>query len=111
MNRSQFVALFNERYPSIAKKDIEKSIDLIIDTMSTTLEQHRRIEIRGFGSFSVRMHPARRAINPRTGEKLMTEPKPAVHFSIGKDLKIRLQHALTSGVALVAQPLYTGRAH
>ena len=100
MNRSQFVALFSERYPFLAKQEIEAAIDLIIDTMSATLEKHRRIEIRGFGSFSVRMHAARRAINPRTGEKLMTMPKPAIHFCIGKDLRERLNRALAAKVKL-----------
>ncbi len=100
MNRSQFVALFSERCPSLAKQEVEKAVDLIIDAMSSTLEQHQRIEIRGFGSFSIRMHAARRAVNPRTGEKLMTIPKPAVHFCIGKDLKERLNRALAAQVKL-----------
>jgi len=55
--------------------------------MSTILSQGGRIEIRGFGSFNLHFRPPRRAHNPKTGEKLVTNPKYAVHFKPGKELR------------------------
>ena len=55
--------------------------------MGDTLSNGDRIEIRGFGSFSLHYRPPRKAHNPKTGEKLMTEPKHAAHFKPGKELR------------------------
>ena len=55
--------------------------------MSEILNNGGRIEIRGFGSFNLHFRPPRRAHNPKTGEKLVTNPKYAVHFKPGKELR------------------------
>jgi integration host factor subunit beta len=72
------------------EKDIERSINQIICKMAEVLCAGTRIEIRGFGSFSLHYHPARNAHNPKTGEKLVTDPKHSPHFKPGKELRERV---------------------
>ena len=72
------------------EKDIEKAVNQMILKMGEALCAGTRIEIRGFGSFSLHYHPARNAHNPKTGEKLITQPKYSPHFKPGKELRERV---------------------
>lgn len=85
--KSQLIGEISKHFPHLPEKDIALSINYIIQHMSDILAQGGRIEIRGFGSFNLHFRPPRRAHNPKTGEKLVTEPKYAVHFKPGKDLR------------------------
>lgn len=85
--KSQLIAAISKKFSSLAEKDIVLAINTIIEQMSQTLSQGGRIEIRGFGSFSLHYRPPRRAHNPKTGEKLLTHPKYAVHFKPGKEVR------------------------
>ena len=85
--KSQLIGELSKHFPHLPEKDIALSVNHIIDYMSQTLIQGGRIEIRGFGSFNLRYRPPRRAHNPKTGEKLVTDPKYAVHFKPGKELR------------------------
>ena len=78
----------SKRFPHLAEKDLAIAVNSIIDQLSQSLANGGRIEIRGFGSFCLHYRPPRRAHNPKTGEKLVTVPKFAVHFKSGKELKI-----------------------
>ena len=69
------------------KKDIGKAVDIIIETMSESLDQGDRIEIRGFGSFSVRKRKARQTKNPKTGKIMDIPPRKTLHFAMSKSLK------------------------
>jgi nucleoid DNA-binding protein len=69
------------------KKDISKAVDIIIETMSESLDQGNRIEIRGFGSFSVRKRKERQTKNPKTGEIMNIPPRKTLHFAMSKSLK------------------------
>ena len=69
------------------KKDIGKAVDIIIDTMSESLNQGDRVEIRGFGSFSVRKRKARQTKNPKTGKIMDIPPRKTLHFAMSKSLK------------------------
>jgi len=99
--KSQLIAEVSKKFPSMAEKDIILAVNAIIDQMSNSLSQGGRIEIRGFGSFCLHYRPPRRAHNPKTGEKLITQPKYAVHFKPGKEVReqvnasrhIPLQHS------------------
>jgi len=71
----------------LPEKEIALAINTLIKQMSDTLSQGGRIEIRGFGSFCLHFRPPRRAHNPKTGEKLVTQPKYAVHFKPGKEVR------------------------
>ena len=72
------------------KKDIGKAVDIIIETMSESLDQGDRIEIRGFGSFSIRNRKARQTKNPKTGEVMDIPSRKALHFAMSKSLKEKL---------------------
>jgi integration host factor subunit beta len=85
--KSQLIAEISQQMPHFPEKDIALSINSIIEQMSEVLSQGGRIEIRGFGSFCLHYRPPRKAHNPKTGEKLVTQPKYAVHFKPGKELR------------------------
>ena len=74
----------------ISEKDIALSTNLLLGYMSETLANNGRIEIRGFGSFSLHYRPPRNAHNPKTGEKVITGKKFCPHFKPGKDLKEKI---------------------
>lgn len=69
------------------KKDIGKAVDIIIETMSESLDQGNRVEIRGFGSFSVRKRKARQTKNPKTGKVMDIPARKTMHFAMSKSLK------------------------
>ncbi len=69
------------------KKDISKAVDIIIETMSESLDQGNRIEIRGFGSFSLRKRKKRQTKNPKTGKIMNIPPRKTLHFAMSKSLK------------------------
>ena len=69
------------------KKDIGKAVDIIIETMSESLNQGDRVEIRGFGSFSIRNRKARQTKNPKTGKVMNIPPRKTLHFAMSKSLK------------------------
>ena len=68
-----------------------KGVNLILESMSTSMVNGERIEIRGFGSFSVRYRRPRNAHNPKTGEKVIAEGKNTAHFKPGKALRARVE--------------------
>lgn len=90
MIKSQLIDTASKQLPQIAEKDIAAAVNMVIDEMGSTMQNGGRIEIRGFGSFSLHFRPPRKAHNPKTGEKLVTESKYAVHFKPGKDLRERV---------------------
>jgi integration host factor subunit beta len=69
------------------KKDISRAVDIIIETMSESLQKGNRIEIRGFGSFSVRRRKARLTKNPKTGKIMNIPSRKTLHFAMSKSLK------------------------
>jgi integration host factor subunit beta len=88
--KSQLIAEISKVLSHLPEKDIATSVNSVIEQMSNILSHGGRIEIRGFGSFCLHYRPPRKAHNPKTGEKLVTEPKYAVHFKPGKELRERV---------------------
>ncbi|MEQ1557711.1 MAG: integration host factor subunit beta [Methyloglobulus sp.] len=91
MVKSDLVAILNLKLPELQGKDVALAIDCIVGQMVDALVQGRRIEIRGFGSFSVRHRPPRLARNPKTGESVDLPAKVATHFKPGKELRDRVK--------------------
>lgn len=85
--KSQLIGELSKHFPHLPEKDIALAVTHIIEHMSKILSSGGRIEIRGFGSFNLHFRPPRRAHNPKTGEKLITNPKYAVHFKPGKEMR------------------------
>ncbi len=90
MVKSELITKLFERQKHFSLKDVEHGINAILRCMSDALSVGKRIEIRGFGSFSSRYHGSRKAHNPRTGDKLFTEGKYTPHFKPGKELRDRV---------------------
>lgn len=97
MTRAELIDVLVNRKPQIPLKQIEHAVKLIFDQMSEALELGQRIEIRGFGSFALRYRSPRVARNPKTGEYVNTEGKYVAHFKPGKELRERVNEALSEG--------------
>ncbi len=90
MVKSELINRMAAQQQSLSLKDVELSVNHIIERMSTELGDGGRIEIRGFGSFSLHYRPRRKAHNPKTGARVYTEAKYTPHFKPGKDLRERV---------------------
>jgi len=90
MTKSKLINLLAARFSQLVHKDAEVSVKVILDAMSNSLKNNNRIEIRGFGSFSLNYRPARIGRNPKTGEKVNISEKNVPHFKAGKELRKRV---------------------
>lgn len=90
MNKPELIDKITLRKGDLPRKVIEISTDLILELMADTLAKGERIEVRGFGSFTVRLKKAGMVRNPKSGEKLKCEAKHYPHFKPGKELKDRV---------------------
>ena len=81
----------------LSTKDVELAVKLLIDHMSETLSAGQRIEIRGFGSFSLHYREPRRGRNPRTGDAVELRGKHVPHFKPGKELRERVNRSVKTG--------------
>ena len=87
MTRSDLVNQLAERFTQITVKDTEYAVKTVLDAMSDALARGHRIEIRGFGSFSISRRPPRVGRNPRSGEQVTIPEKLVPHFKPGKALR------------------------
>ena len=87
MTKSGLIEKVAERTPHISKKDTEIVVNTIFDAMTEALKLGERIEIRGFGSFQVKVREAREGRNPKTGEPVHISAKRTPFFKVGKELK------------------------
>lgn len=90
MLRSELIDTLQKENPHLTRRDIERVVSVIFETISQTLEKGARIELRGFGAFSVRHRAARMGRNPRSGESVPVPAKYVPFFRAGKDLKTRI---------------------
>jgi integration host factor subunit beta len=87
MTRSDLVAQLAERFGQLAQRDAELAVKTMLDAMSDALARGHRIEIRGFGSFSINRRPPRVGRNPRSGAQVAIPEKLVPHFKPGKALR------------------------
>ncbi|MBA2656691.1 MAG: integration host factor subunit beta [Tatlockia sp.] len=90
MIKSELIANLAASMTHLSEKQVADCINRILELMSEALINNKRIEIRGFGSFSLHYRPPRNAHNPKTGEKVVTEAKYSPHFKPGKELRERV---------------------
>ncbi|WP_305907519.1 integration host factor subunit beta [Methylomarinum sp. Ch1-1] len=90
MTKSELIETLARQQPHLALKDVELAVKCIIEQMSETLASGERIEIRGFGSFSLHHRPPRMGRNPKTGESVSLTEKHVPHFKPGKELRDRV---------------------
>jgi integration host factor subunit beta len=90
MTKSELIARLAARFPQLVAKDADFAVKMMLDAMSDALAQGDRIEIRGFGSFSLNYRPPRVGRNPKSGEKVHVPEKYVPHFKAGKELRERV---------------------
>ena len=97
MNRSDLILALAARFPNLMSKDAEVSVQAILDSIGQSLARGDRVEIRGFGSFSLNYRPARIGRNPKTGEKVLVPVKYVPHFKAGKEMRERVEQSAKPG--------------
>ena len=90
MTKSELIERITSRQSQLSAKDVELAVKQILEIMSDALAGGERIEIRGFGSFSLHFRPPRQGRNPKTGEAVALAGKHVPHFKPGKDLRERV---------------------
>ena len=90
MTKSELIARLAARFPQLVAKDADFAVKMLLDAMADALAQGDRIEIRGFGSFSLNYRPPRVGRNPKSGEKVHVPEKYVPHFKAGKELRERV---------------------
>jgi integration host factor subunit beta len=91
--KSELVQRLAEKNTHLYQRDIEKIVNAILDEVTTALADGNRVELRGFGAFSVKRREARLGRNPRTGAHVDVEEKVVPFFKTGKEMRERLNLA------------------
>ena len=87
MTKSELIEIIARKQSHLAGKDIELAVKTVLEQMSNALSSGRRIEIRGFGSFSLHFRPPRMGRNPKTGEQIQIKASKKIAFRATKELK------------------------
>ena len=90
MIRSELIQKIADENPHLFQRDVERIVNTIFEEITQALERGERVELRGFGAFSVKHRAARIGRNPRTGESVAVEAKAVPFFKTGKLLRDRL---------------------
>jgi integration host factor subunit beta len=96
MIKSELVQRISEHSPHLYQRDVEDIVNTILDEIVAALARGDRVELRGFGAFSVKSRPARAGRNPRTGEQVAVDEKAVPFFKTGKEMRERLNRPQTS---------------
>ncbi len=92
MTKSELIERIAAKQPQLAYRDVELAVKTILEHMAQQLASGERIEIRGFGSFSLHYRPGRVGRNPKTGAPVSLPPKHVPHFKPGKELRERVDN-------------------
>jgi len=90
MTKSELIQALSQKLNHLAPNDVEMAVKSVLDQMADTLCEGDRIEIRGFGSFSLHFRPPRTGRNPKTGTSVSLPGKYVPHFKAGKELRERV---------------------
>ena len=90
LTKSELILRLADKNPHLFQRDIERIVATVLDEISTALSKGDRVELRGFGAFSVKNRDSRVGRNPRTGESVFVSRKSVPFFKAGKDLRVRL---------------------
>ena len=90
--KSELLKQIADNYPNFLKKDLEKFFNIILNEIKQALNKNERVELRGFGAWSIHVQKARISRNPKTGEKIETPQKKTIHFKMGKELFKKLNN-------------------
>ena len=90
MTKSELIEILSRRQPHLKSDDVDLAVKSLLEMMGGALAQGERIEIRGFGSFSLHYRPPRLGRNPKTGDSVALPAKHVPHFKPGKELRERV---------------------
>lgn len=93
MTKSELIDLLATKQPQLKYSDVELAVKTMLEQMSHTLANGERIEIRGFGSFSLHYRPPRMGRNPKSGDQVSLPGKYVPHFKPGKELRERVNES------------------
>ena len=94
MTKSELIEILAQKQKQLAFKDVELAVKTMLEHMAQTLANGERIEIRGFGSFSLHYRPPRVGRNPKTGESVTLAAKYVPHFKPGKEMRERVNESM-----------------
>ncbi|MGH8108083.1 MAG: integration host factor subunit beta [Arenimonas sp.] len=94
MTKSELIEILSKRQMHLKADDVDMAVKTILEMMSNALADGDRIEIRGFGSFSLHFRPPRLGRNPKTGDSVALPGKHVPHFKPGKELRDRVNASL-----------------
>ena len=97
MIKSELILRLAEANPHLYQRDIERIVATIFDEITSALARGDRVELRGFGAFSIKRRPARTGRNPRTGQSVKVAEKYVPFFKTGKELRERLNDGEAKG--------------
>ena len=103
MTKSELIAKLAALNPHLYQRDVERIVATIFDEIAIALARGDRVELRGFGAFSVKQRESRTGRNPRTGETVSVSSKSVPYFKTGKDLRDRVNKALRQAIADAAK--------
>jgi integration host factor subunit beta len=92
MTKSELIAQLSAQQPQLQPRDVELAVKELLEQMSSALAAGERIEVRGFGSFSLHYRPPRVGRNPKTGEAVQVPDKFVPHFKPGKEMRDRVNN-------------------
>ena len=99
MTKSELILRIGELNPHLYHRDVERIVTTIFEEITNALAKRDRVELRGFGAFSVKQREARKGRNPRTGETVAVDQKVVPFFKTGKELRDRLNLSRSEGSA------------
>lgn len=94
MTKSELVQRLCKKFPHLFQRDVETLVNTVFGSISDSLEKGKRVELRGFGAFSIRTREARTARNPKNGEMVQVGERNAIYFRTGKELRERINKNL-----------------
>lgn len=96
MTRSELIAGLAEDNPHLTMTDVERIVAALFDEMTNALSRGERVELRGFGAFTIKKRNARAGRNPRTGETVEVAQKTVPFFKAGKELRERINKPVST---------------
>lgn len=104
MTRSELVEGLARRNPHLMQRDVEAIVATVFEEITAALTRGERVELRGFGAFSVKARAPRLGRNPRTGETVEVAAKRLPFFKAGKDLRERINRGMKPAEVVVREP-------
>lgn len=104
MTKSELIQRLAKRYPYLYQRDVERLVNTILENISQTLVEGGRVELRGFGAFSIRKREARKARNPKNGAEVFIGERHTIYFRTGKELRERVNKKLEAAAKAAGGP-------